>query len=31
MQDLLFLALTVAFFAAGWGLTLFLERLEPKS
>jgi hypothetical protein len=30
MQDLLFLALTVVFFAACWGLTLFLERLEPK-
>ena len=30
MQDLLFLALTVAFFAACWGLVLFLDRLEPK-
>lgn len=30
MQDLLFLGLTVAFFAACWGLALFLEHLEPK-
>jgi hypothetical protein len=30
MQDLLYIALTIAFFAASWGLVLFLERLEPK-
>ncbi len=30
MQDLLYLALTVAFFAACWGLVLFFARLEPK-
>ncbi len=30
MQDLLYLTLTVVFFAACWGLVLFFERLEPK-
>jgi hypothetical protein len=30
MQDLLYLGLTVAFFAACWALVGFLGRLEPK-
>ncbi len=30
MPDLLYLALTGAFFTACWGLALFFERLEPK-
>jgi hypothetical protein len=30
VQDLLFLAFTVGFFGACWGLVLLFERLEPK-
>ncbi len=30
MQDLLYVALTAAFFAAAWGLTLAFERLERR-